>query len=167
MRRRSRGRVRHRRRLRRWFLHHRLIRNENVADTLARQGEGFAVGVADQRVFVIFCQIRNFHVSVDKLAVRFINDQINRMAVFGRFCFQKSSELLNAFFCVDNAGRIVRRIDETPLVCAVTAAERRSSDLERGRISRRFDHGCACRFDENTVFRKVRGKYDILVARNG
>lgn len=106
-----------------------LIRNENVADTLARQGEGFAVGVADQRVFVIFCQIRNFHVSVDKLAVRFINDQINRMAVFGRFCFQKSSELLNAFFCVDNAGRIVRGIDENTLVCAVTVAERRSKSI--------------------------------------
>ena len=72
----------------------------------------------------------DFRVSVDKLAVRFINDQINRMAVFGRFCFQKSSELLNAFFCVDNAGRIVRGIDEKHLlVCAVTVAERRSKSI--------------------------------------
>ena len=90
------------------------------------------------------------------------------MAVFGRFCFQKSSELLNAFFCVDNAGRIVRRIDENAFgVRCDSGREAVKVDLERGRISRRFDHGCACRFDENTVFREVRGKYDILVARNG
>ena len=49
-----------------------LIRNENVADTLARQGEGFAVGVADQRVFVIFCQIRYFCFVIGKFTIRLI-----------------------------------------------------------------------------------------------
>ena len=57
------------------------IRYKNIADTFARQRQRFTVGVADQRVFIIFGQIRNFHVPIDEFAVRFIGNQINRVAV--------------------------------------------------------------------------------------
>ncbi len=141
------------------------IRHEDIADTLARQGEGFAVGVADQCVFIIFRQIRNLDISVDELAVRLIDDEIDRMAVFCGFCFQESGEFLYIFFGIDNAGRVVRGVDEDAFgVLIDSGCQTVKIDLEGGRIGRCFDHGCACRFDEDAVFREVRSEDDVFVA---
>lgn len=45
------------------------IRNDDISDTLARQGQGLTVGIADQRIIVIFCQIRYFDIIVYDLPI--------------------------------------------------------------------------------------------------
>ncbi len=84
------------------------IRHEYIPDALSRQRKGFAVGVADKSVTVVFGDKRQTDVIVDKLAVRFVRDQEDRVAEHFAFLGQKLSQLPDRFLGVDRAGRVVR-----------------------------------------------------------
>ena len=58
------------------------VRDHDITDPLARQGQGFAVGIADQRVFIIFRQVRHLDSIVHDLPVRLVRNEIDRRAVF-------------------------------------------------------------------------------------
>ena len=62
------------------------IRHDNVADALARQGEGLAVGVADDRVLVDERNTRDGQTVIHDFAIGLVCDDKNRMPEL-RFLF--------------------------------------------------------------------------------
>ena len=144
------------------------IRYKNIADTFARQRQRFTVGVADQRVFIIFGQIRNFHVPIDEFAVRFIGNQIDRMAVGSGFFFQKSDKLTDTFLRINNTGRIVRGVDEDTFCVLIDRSGKPVKvDLEGVRVGRSLCHFCTSGLNENAVFREIRSEDHIFITRKG
>ena len=62
------------------------IRHNDVADAFSRQGEGFAVGVADNRIVVKKWNVWNGQTVINDLAIGFIRDDKDRMPEL-RFLF--------------------------------------------------------------------------------
>ena len=61
------------------------IRYAYVTDTFAWEGKALGPGVAYDRIFVDRWDERNFNVAVYQFAVRFVSDNVDRMAVFFTF----------------------------------------------------------------------------------
>ena len=86
-------------------------RNENISDSFTRKGKTFAPGITDYCIVIKFRYKRNFCVSVNKFAVRFVGYKKNLSSEFF-FRFGKNfSELFKAFFRKNCPGRVVGGID--------------------------------------------------------
>ena len=59
-----------------------LIRDHQISDTLSRQGKGFAVRIADDRIMVKFRHIGNLCPVICQLSVRLVRNQYDLCAKF-------------------------------------------------------------------------------------
>ena len=88
------------------------VRNQDIADTFARQAQGFTVRIADNRVFVEFRDIKDGKAIVNDFPVRFIRNDIDRMADFLGLPRQQGGQFFIGISRVDDARRVIRRIDD-------------------------------------------------------
>ena len=84
------------------------IRHDNVADALARQREGLAVGVTDDRILVEQRNARDAQTIVDDLTIGLVRDDKNRVSIRLLLCTQEFCKLANCRLTVDRTARIVR-----------------------------------------------------------
>lgn len=78
--------------------------DESVADTLAREGEGFTPGVADDQVVEAVKGCRDFDAVVSKFDVRLVGDDVDHVILLEESGIECAEEVLG----VDYAGRVVR-----------------------------------------------------------
>ena len=78
-------------------------RNQDVADTFARKAEGFTVGIADDRILIDMGNVENRESVLDDFTVRFIGDEVNRVADFFRLLGEQSVDFFKSFFRIDDA----------------------------------------------------------------
>ena len=142
-----------------------LIRHDDVADTLARQGERLAVGVADQRVLVIPRDVGNGIALEADFTVRLIGDQEDWMAELLLLRAQDVSQLLDRRLGIHRAARIVRRVHDDGLRMA------RDELLEGVKVylpilgaGRYDDELAADRLHKAAVLGEERRKGDVLIA---
>ena len=142
-----------------------LVRHDDVADAFARQREGLAVGVADERVAVVARNVRDGVALVGDLAVRLIGDDVDRVAVLLLLAAENGSELLDRLFRVDGTARVVRRIDDDGLrVRRQARLKGRKVNLEVLDARRHDDELAADRFDEAAVLGEERRERDEFIA---
>ena len=88
------------------------IRHGNIADALARQRERLAVRITDERIIVVFRDVRHGQAIECDFAIRLVRNDEDRMTVFLLFLLEDSRKLFDRFFRIDGTARIVRRIDD-------------------------------------------------------
>ena len=142
------------------------VRNSDVTDALARQRKRLAVRIADDCVIIIFRNIRHREPVKCNLAIRFIRNDENRVAIFLLFFLKDRSELLNGLLGVNRTARIVRRVDDDRF------RVRRKQLFKRGEVNlpvlrarRHDDQLAANRFDEATVLWEERCERDEFIVR--
>ena len=146
----------------------RCIRHDDIADALPGQGEGLAVGIADNRIVVKERNAGDGGTVIDDLAIWLICDDEDRMPVLLLLRAEKIGKASNGRLTVDRTARIVRRVDndrlglrgQRPLKC-------REVNLKIVRLGRDDDELAAARLNKDTVLREEWCKGDKLVPRLG
>ena len=131
----------------------RLLRDVDITKTLARQGERFGIGVAYDAVAVQKRQEADLRPVVDQLAIGLVGDEIDRMAVFAALLLQQRGERRKALAAVNDAGWVVRGVDDDRLGMLRQILRRRLGvDLKIGGVGR----------DDHVLHPRARGKHGIL-----
>ena len=92
-----------------------LVRQHQIADALAGQGQRLAVGVAHNCIVIVFRQIRHGDSVVHELAVRLVSDHVDARPVLLLLCAQHIRDLLDHFLGIHNASGVVRSVDDERL----------------------------------------------------
>ena len=79
----------------------------DIAYTLARQGEGLGVRIADDGVFIYAGDEGHFHSVIDQFPIGLIGDDVYGMAVLCSLTLQQSGQGLQTLPGVYNAGGVV------------------------------------------------------------
>ena len=116
------------------------LRHRHVADALARQRQGLAEAVEEDRVFNDVRDVRDAEAVVNELAVRLVADHVDRMADFLLLALQHRAELPDGFFGVDGTRRIVRVVHDDGLRAFANAGFR-CVDVELEVLGVRWDDG--------------------------
>ena len=87
----------------------------HIADTLAGQGQGLGVGIADDGVLVQAGDEGDLHAAVDQLTVGLIGNDVDGMAVFLALALQQGSQTLQGLLGIHNAGGIIGGVDDNTL----------------------------------------------------
>ena len=150
------------------FTVRRFIRYQNVADALARQGEGLTEGVADNGILIVLRHIGRQAVAVDNLPVGLIGDEIDGMTVcIGLFC-QQSGQLLQGGLAVNGTGGIVGRIHDDGLGMGTQALRQRFKiDLETRQVRRHDDRLGTGIPDEYRILREEGREHQEFILRRG
>ena len=144
------------------------IRHDDIADALPGQGEGLAVGIADNRIIVKERNAGDAGTVIDDLAIRFVRDDEDRMPVLLLLHAEKLGKASNGRLTVDRTARIVRRVDNDRLgLRGQCPLECRKVNLKIVRLGRDDDELTAARLDKDAVLRKEWCKGDELVPRLG
>ena len=131
------------------------LRYRHVADALAGQGQGFAVGVAHQGVIVQIGQIGRFFPVEHQLPVGLVRDEVDGTAVFLLLLPEQAGQLLQHLPGQHHAAGIVGGIDdEGPRIASEPAFQGRQVHLQVLPF-RRHDHRFrAGSLHEDLVFRE-------------
>ena len=89
-----------------------LAREDEVTDAVAGQRQRFAVRIRNDRIVVVLRRIRDDSAIVRQFSVRLVCDEVDGMAVFRTLAGEHFADLFQRFLAVDDAGRIVRRVDD-------------------------------------------------------
>ena len=143
-----------------------LRRHGEIADALAGQREGFAERVTVDRIRVKAGDIRYGVAVVDKIAVRLVGENVDRMAVLRRASGEQRGDFLYALLPQHNAGGIVRRVqNHQPRFLVHRGGEGLIVELERFRLGGYLAHDAAGSLGIGAVFRKVRRERYTLIPR--
>ena len=116
------------------------IGDADIADALARHGEGLGVGIAHDGVAVYAWDKGHYGVIVHKLAVRLIGDYIDRVAKLRAPALKERSKLTQRLLTVNDTGWVIRGVNDDGLrVRRERAVERFNVYLEALGIGRNLD----------------------------
>ena len=146
----------------------RRIRHNDIADALPGQGEGLAVGIADNRIVVKERNAGDEGTVIDDLTIWLICDDEDRAPVLLLLRAKEIGKAADRCLTVDCTARIVRRVDNDrlgpwghcPLKC-------RKVNLKIVRLGRDDDELAAARLDKDAILREEWRKGDELVPRLG
>ena len=142
------------------------VRHNDVADALARQREGLAVGVADNRVVIVERNARNGQTIVDNLTIGLVRDDKNRVSIRLLLCTQEFRKPPNGLLAVDCTARIVRRVYDNGF------RVQRDCRLKCGKVNLKIVSLCghddkppSTRLDKDTILGEERRNRDKFISR--
>lgn len=139
---------------------------DDIADPLPGQGQGFAVGIADEGIPVILQHIRHMDPVIADFPVRLIRNQVNAGPQLLLLFFQQGSQALDDLLGIDDPGGVVGRVDEDGLGLGRDGpAEGREVRFEVGDVRRHHHQLAAVVAHVAAVFHEIRGKGDHFVTR--
>ena len=144
------------------------VRHDDITDALTGQGEGFAVGIADQCVGVVFRNI-GYRIPFKRdFPIGFIGDDKDGMIVFFFLGLQDFRQFLNRCFRIYRTAGIVGAVDNNGLsMISHQFFKGCKVNLPVLRLSRHDYQFATNGFYKSPIFREERGKGDVFVFRLG
>ena len=146
----------------------RAVRYDDIPDALTRQGEGLAVGIADDRVVVKERNAWDGDAVIDDLTIRLIRDDKDRMLIRLLLRAEEIGEAADRRLTVDRTARIIRRVDDDRLRAGAQCPLKcREVDLKIIRLGWHNDELAPACFDKDAILREKGCDGNELVPRLG